>query len=73
MKDPFHAEQLESYEFHEDLVAFRPASKQHQALIEIANLPEGRIIIAREGQMVIGYATFLYPDPLERWSEGKYG
>ena len=21
--------------------------------------------------MVIGYATFLYPDPLERWSEGK--
>jgi acetoin utilization protein AcuA len=71
IEGPIHAEQLESYEFHEDLVSFRPASKQHQALIEIANLPEGRIIIAREGQMVIGYATFLYPDPLERWSEGN--
>jgi acetoin utilization protein AcuA len=71
IEGPIHPEQLERYEFHEDLVAFRPASKQHQALIEIANLPEGRIIIAREGQMVIGYATFLYPDPLERWSEGN--
>ena len=71
IEGPIPAEQLERYEFHEDLVAFRPASKQHQALVEIADLPEGRIIIAREGQMVIGYATFLYPDPLERWSEGK--
>lgn len=71
IEGPIHPEQLERYEFHEDLVAFRPASKQHQALVEIADLPEGRIIIAREGQMIIGYATFLYPDPLERWSEGK--
>lgn len=71
IEGPIHAEQLERYEFHEDLVAFRPASKQHHALVEIADLPEGRIIIAREGQVVIGYATFLYPDPLERWSEGK--
>ena len=46
-------------------------NKQHQALIEIAEFPEGRIIIARDGQTIIGYATFLYPDPLERWSEGK--
>ena len=71
IEGPIHPEQLERYEFHEDLVAFRPASKQHQALVEIADLPEGRIIIAREGQMIIGYVTFLYPDPLERWSEGK--
>jgi acetoin utilization protein AcuA len=21
--------------------------------------------------MIVGYVTFLYPDPLERWSEGK--
>ena len=54
IEGPIHAEQLERYEFHEDLVAFRPASQQHQALVEIAKLPEGRIIIAREGQMVIG-------------------
>ncbi len=71
IEGPIESEQLEKYEFHQDLIAFRPASKQHQALVEIANLPEGRIIIARYGEMVIGYATFLYPDPLERWSEGK--
>ena len=40
-------------------------------MIEIANLPEGRIIIARHHHTIIGYVTFLYPDPLERWSEGN--
>ena len=48
-----------------------PPEKQHQALIEIADLPEGRIIIARQNETIVGYATFLYPDPLERWSEGN--
>lgn len=71
IEGPIQAEQLAEYEFHNDLVAFRPAVKQHQALIEIASLPEGRIIIARAGQTIIGYVTFLYPDPLERWSEGN--
>ena len=52
-------------------MAFRPPSQQHQALIEIANLPEGRIIIARHNDTIVGYATFLHPDPLERWSEIK--
>ena len=71
VEGPIPSERLAAYEFHKDLVAFRPPDKQHQALIEIAQLPEGRIIIARNGQTIIGYATFLYPDPLERWSESK--
>ncbi len=71
IEGPVSAEKLAEYEFHKDLVAFRPPEKQHQALIEIADLPEGRIIIARDGQTIVGYATFLYPDPLERWSEAK--
>ena len=53
------------------LVAFRPPAQQHKALIGIAELPEGRIIIARIENTIVGYVTFLYPDPLERWSEGK--
>ena len=53
------------------LLPFVPLAKQHQALIEIADLPEGRIIIARDDETIVGYATFLYPDPLERWSEGN--
>ncbi|MCG6197657.1 N-acetyltransferase, partial [Anoxybacillus sp. LAT_38] len=40
-------------------------------LVEIAALPEGRIIVAREEELVLGYVTFLYPDPLERWSQAQ--
>lgn len=71
VEGPVSPEKLSQYEFHQDLTAFRPANKQHKAIIEIAQLPEGRIIIARHQNMIVGYATFLYPDPLERWSEGK--
>jgi acetoin utilization protein AcuA len=69
IEGPIPAEQLRSLHFHEGLVAFRPPSKQFKALIEIASLPEGRIIIARRNETIVGYATFLHPDPLERWSE----
>jgi len=58
-------------EFHNDLVAFRQPEKQKKALIEIAGLPEGRIIIARFRETIVGYVTYVYPDPLERWSQGK--
>ncbi|MEC2054759.1 N-acetyltransferase [Peribacillus psychrosaccharolyticus] len=71
IEGPVSSEKLKSYDFHEGLVAFRPPAQQHKALIEIADLPEGRIIIARQQEMIIGYVTYLYPDPLERWSEIK--
>lgn len=71
IEGPVPSEKLAQYEFHEDLVAFRPPQQQHKALVEIASLPEGRIIIARDGMTIVGYVTYLYPDPLERWSEGN--
>lgn len=71
IEGPVSAEKLSSYDFHHDLVSFRPPKEQQQALIEITRLPEGRIIIARENNTVVGYVTFHYPDPLERWSEGN--
>ncbi|MCR2821837.1 GNAT family N-acetyltransferase [Lederbergia panacisoli] len=71
IEGPISAAQLSKLEFHEDLVAFRPAKQQHDALIGIADLPEGRIIIARDENEVVGYVTYLYPDPLERWSQGN--
>jgi len=70
IEGPVSKEELERYPFHEGLVAFRPPHEQKQALLGIAELEEGRIIIARDGDTVIGYVTYLYPDPLERWSEG---
>lgn len=71
IEGPVASEVLENYEFHKDLVAFRQSEEQHKAIVEIASLPEGRILIARQNNMIVGYVTFVYPDPLERWSEGK--
>lgn len=71
IEGPLPGKEISEFDFHEDLVAFRPPAQQHQAIAEIADLPEGRILIAREENMIVGYVTFLYPDPLERWSEGK--
>ena len=71
IEGPITGSYLASLDFHEDLIAFRPPNQQHQALIEIADLPEGRILIARDHHTIVGYVTYLFPDPLERWSQGK--
>ncbi|WP_318614190.1 GNAT family N-acetyltransferase [Sporosarcina sp. YIM B06819] len=71
IEGPISAGDLEGLDFHEDLVAFRPPAQQHKALVEIAGLPEGRILIVRDMNTVVGYVTYLYPDPLERWSQGS--
>lgn len=69
IEGPLPSTELKKYHFHENLTAFRPAFKQFEAIQAIADFPEGRIIIARTSDTIIGYVTFLYPDPLERWSE----
>ncbi|GAF64276.1 GNAT family N-acetyltransferase [Alkalihalobacillus trypoxylicola] len=71
LEGPVSSEKLKEYDFHPDLTSFRPVHEQKDALVEIADLPEGRINIIRDHDLVVGYVTFLYPDPLERWSEGN--
>ena len=71
VEGPVPHDQLEQYHFHEGLVAFRPPIQQKKALLEISQLEEGRIIIIRSGDVIVGYVTYLYPDPLERWAEDK--
>ncbi|GAA4717261.1 N-acetyltransferase [Brevibacillus fulvus] len=71
VEGPVTPEALAALRFDEGLKAFRIPELQHQALVEIAALPEGRIIIARDGELVLAYVTFLFPDPLERWSQAK--
>ncbi|WP_373893088.1 GNAT family N-acetyltransferase [Virgibacillus natechei] len=68
IEGPLNREALIKYDFHEQLIAFRPAKKQFEALLNIADFPEGRIIIARTKDTIIGYVTYIHPDPLERWS-----
>ncbi|WP_028545034.1 GNAT family N-acetyltransferase [Paenibacillus taiwanensis] len=71
VEGPVKPEVLQVLDMHSDLNAFRRPKEQHQALIEIAALPEGRMIIARDENNIVGYVTFHYPDELERWSEGN--
>jgi acetoin utilization protein AcuA len=71
IEGPISSADLARLDFHEDLVAFRPPAQQHKALVEIASLPEGRILIARDLNEIVGYVTYVYPDPLERWSKGN--
>ncbi|EXX88114.1 acetoin utilization protein [Paenibacillus darwinianus] len=71
VEGPLPPEMLRELEMHADLDAFRRPKEQHAALVEIAELPEGRVIVARSGTMIVGYVTFHYPDELERWSEGQ--
>lgn len=70
LEGPVPPERLTGYRMHPALDAFRRPNEQHEALVEIAGLEEGRIIIAREDDLIVGYVTFHYPDELERWSEG---
>lgn len=69
IEGPVPSEILKKLKFHSGLDAFREPEEQFEALLEIAELEEGRIIIARKDVLIVGYATFLYPDPQERWSE----
>ncbi|GGK05452.1 acetoin utilization protein AcuA [Lentibacillus kapialis] len=68
IEGPVPSDELKKYRFHEQLTAFRPAPKQFEAIISIADFNEGRIIIARTEDTIIGYVTYLHPDPMERWS-----
>jgi acetoin utilization protein AcuA len=70
VEGPVPPDRLRSMTLHPSLDAFRRPNDQHAALVEIAGLPEGRVVVAREGDIVAGYVTFHYPDEMERWYEG---
>lgn len=71
IEGPIPPERLATYTIHPELDAFRRPHEQFEALIEIAALPEGRIIAALADKEIVGYVTFHYPDELERWSDGN--
>jgi acetoin utilization protein AcuA len=70
VEGPVPPEQLAAMTMHPDLDAFRRPKDQHVALLDIAGLEEGRIIVSRAGDLIVGYVTFHYPDEMETWSEG---
>lgn len=71
IEGPLTYEDLKTLTFDAHLTAFRDAEDQYEALLEITTLPEGRIYVARQDQLIVGYVTFHYPDEIERWSTGN--
>ncbi|MFD2705319.1 GNAT family N-acetyltransferase [Salibacterium lacus] len=71
MEGPLSGTSIHNYDFHEGLTSFRKPEEQKKALIGIADLPEGRINAVIDEDTIIGYVTFVYPDPLERWAEAE--
>ncbi|MFN3267467.1 MAG: GNAT family N-acetyltransferase [Deinococcales bacterium] len=53
------------------LDVFRQPELQKDALVGIAESPDGCVCIAKLGHRIIGYATFHPPDEIERWSESR--
>lgn len=67
---PVSPETISTLNMDTGLRAFRPPTRQKDALIEISQLELGSVIIAeREGDL-LGYVTFHPPDSFERWSKG---
>ncbi|WCN37054.1 GNAT family N-acetyltransferase [Aneurinibacillus uraniidurans] len=71
LEGPVKPERILSLSMDEGLKAFRRPHEQQKALANIANLPESRVILAVHEETIIGYVTFLYPDPMERWSQAN--
>jgi len=68
MEGPVSDKYLESLNMDEGLHNFRPPDRQKIALMDITNLPDGMIYLARFENTIIGYLTFHHPDDFSRWS-----
>lgn len=71
VEGPVDIKALNQMTFDQGLNSFRIPKEQFEAIKDISQLPEGRIIVCRLKENIIGYTTYLYPDPLERWSDGN--
>lgn len=71
IEGPVSRENLELMTFDDGLSAFRQPNDQFIAIKEISELKEGRIFVIRKHDHIVGYVTYHYPDPLERWSDGN--
>lgn len=62
IRGPVSGEELEKYNLAEGLACFRPAGRQHQALIDLSREPDGIVFTASLANKIISYVTFQKPD-----------
>lgn len=66
---PLLKEDIENLGINKNLNNFRRASRQKEALINVADLPEGIVHVAQDNQEIIGYVMFHYPNQYSRWNK----
>ncbi len=67
IEGPADRSHLGALDMNDGLNNFRPAKKQHEALIKIAGLPAGMVYIAGHENEIIGYVTFHKANEFTRW------
>ncbi|KAB2954159.1 GNAT family N-acetyltransferase [Heliorestis acidaminivorans] len=68
---PYSPDKILHYQMDEGLCAFRPPQEQLEALAEIADLPQGQIILALHDNLIVGYVTFHPPEEFARWAKNQ--
>lgn len=66
-------EALERLEPHPSIDMFRPAAKQHQALVGIARDAQSCVSVAIDGTRMVAYAAFHPPSDVESWGDDQTG
>jgi len=67
------AEALAALEPHDGIDMFRPAAKQHQALIGIARDAQSCVSAGVDADRLVAYAAFHPPSDVESWGEDRTG
>jgi len=62
IRGPISPEKLRQYQLSQGLCCFRPAKKQHEALIELCGQSDGLVFVAALARQVIAYVSFQKPD-----------
>jgi acetoin utilization protein AcuA len=71
VEGPVSTQLLREMEINSGLDAFRPASRQKEALEEIAALADGWVIAAHHQGVLVGYVTFHPAEEFERWGRAN--
>lgn len=66
-------ERLQALEPSAALNVFRPAPRQHAALMDLAGDASCCVSIARDGERLVGYAVFHPPTEIETWGRDRTG
>ena len=62
IRGPVSGGELENYSLADGLACFRPACRQHQALIDLSREADGIVFTASLANKIISYVTFQKPD-----------